>query len=58
MLKIAGLGLRMRIDLITAVDFAQKWAATSAKARMAINPAAGYAVQSTKHRRYNSRSLP
>jgi hypothetical protein len=57
MLKIAGLGLRMRIDLITAVDFAQKWAAPNAKARMAINPAAG-AVQSTKHRRYNSRSLP
>jgi len=57
MLKIAGLGLRMRIDLITAVDFAQKWS-TTAKARMAINPAAGYTVQSTKHRRHNSRSLP
>jgi len=57
MLKIAGLGLRMRIDLITAVDFAQK-RATTAKARMAINPAAGYTVQSTKHRRHNSRSLP
>ena len=57
MLKIAGLGLRMRIDLITAVDFAQKWA-TNAKATMAINPAAGYTVHSTKHRRHNSRSLP
>ena len=56
MLKIAGLGLRMRIDLITAVDFAQKWAAPNAKARMAINPAAGGPI--TKHRRYNSRSLP
>ena len=55
MLKIAGLGVS--IDLITAVDFAQKLA-TTAKATMAINPAAGYAVQSTKHRRYNSRSLP
>ena len=57
MLKIAGLGLRMRIDLITAVDFAQNWS-TTAKATAATNPAAGYTVQSTKHRRYTSRSLP
>jgi hypothetical protein len=47
-LKIAGLGLS--IDLIAAVGFA-KSGTPSAKARRAINPAAGDTVQSTKHRR-------
>ncbi len=55
MLKTAGLGLS--IDLIAVVDFAQN-RTPCAKATAATNPAAGYTVQSTKHRRYTSRSLP